>query len=89
MTQVAKNEIVASLEAQGIFQAAEWIATQRIAQINDALARYRVQYRVFPGEARLTEAAMALAEAQNDAHTRIRSTSRCRPPSHSACRTMH
>jgi len=68
MTQVAENEIAASLEAQGIFRSAELIATQRITQINDVLARYGVEYRVFPGEARLTEAAMALAEAQNDAH---------------------
>jgi len=67
---VKRDETVAdSLEAQAIFRGAELIATQRIAQINDALARCGVEYRVFPGEPRLTEAAMALAEAQNYAHT--------------------
>lgn len=68
VVQVVNEEAAASLEAQGIFRAASLVATRRAAQMNDVLAGYGVEYRVFPGEARLTEAALALAEAQNDTH---------------------
>jgi len=67
MTQAAVNEAAANLEAQSIFRAADLIAAERVRQINDALTRYNVDYRVCLGEATLTDAAVALAEAQSDA----------------------
>jgi len=44
----AANEAAANLEAQSIFRAADLIAAERVRQINDALTRYNVDYRVLP-----------------------------------------
>jgi hypothetical protein len=67
---ISAGELAAeSLEAQAVFRAAELIAEQRVRQINEVLAGHGSEFRVFPGEARLTEAAVRLAEAQNGTHT--------------------
>jgi hypothetical protein len=57
-----------SAEARSIFRAAEAIAQARAVTINDVLARYGVGYRIYASEPKLVDAAVALAEAQCEAH---------------------